>query len=259
MSETLLDARPLSFALCHGWGLDATSMQPLADALLNAFAANSVRCELFDLGFGGNAQRPRLDPDRAWIAVGHSYGFAWLLQQAANFQDDTAAAGVAGNRASVAQWQAAVSINGFTRFCRQSGQPQGTPVRLLDAMLARLDSDPVATVQDFRQRCGIVPDDPAFPLSTLIKDTGSNARQALQQHLLTLRTLDLRLPKLPLLALATQDDTIVPPALAQACFGAPNTTTAIRLQQLAGDHVSLLRQPEMLAGLILTWLETTDD
>lgn len=259
MTEALAAAQPLGFALCHGWGLDAASMQPLATALLHAFPADSVQCVLFDLGFGGNPQRPHLDPDRAWIAVGHSYGLAWLLQQAASFQDATDAPTVAGNKASLVPWRAAVSINGFTRFCRQAGQAPGTPVRLLDAMLARLERDPVATVQDFRARCGSVADDPAFPLATLARDAGDAARHALQQHLLALRTLDLRLPGLPLLALATQDDAIVPPALAQACFGALDTTGARCLQQLPGDHLSLLRQPEMLADWIRTWLEITDD
>lgn len=264
MPARLSDHRPLGFALCHGWGLDAASLRPLANALLGAFSPDTVHCELFDLGFGGQAQRPQLDPERAWVAVGHSQGFAWLLQQAASdtgsdVGSDTESAEPASGKTDLPPWQAAVSLNGFTRFCRQPGQAEGTPVRLLDAMLARLEQDPLATVQEFRQRCGLVAADPVFALSHLTDSAGSTARQALQQHLLALRTLDLPLPALPLLALATADDAIVSPALAQACFGAPDTAANVRLHQLAGDHVSLLRQPQMLAGLICTWLEHTDE
>lgn len=260
MPASPLDDRPLGFALCHGWGLDAACLQPLARALLAAFPAGSIRCEWFDLGFGGEPLHPKLDQDRFWIAVGHSYGFAWLMQQAAEANSHASEDATVKNETLLPAWGAAVAINGFTRFCRQPGRPEGTPMRLLDAMLARLAQDPVATVEDFRQRCGLVPDEPAFEAAWLANDTpqARNAQAALQQHLLALRTLDLPLSELPLLALATRDDAIVSLALARACFQPAAAAGRLTLQELAGDHLSLLRQPAMLAGQIRAWLHILD-
>lgn len=218
---------PIGFALCHGWAFEADALAPLHDALRSVIGARfaDAACVSLDLGFGGNARMPELDDDRRWIAIGHSYGFAYLMQQPV-------------------AWQAAVAINGFTRFCRQPGRAEGTPRRLLDAMVARLATDPHATVQDFYQRCGACS---APPLQL--------DQAALTEHLIRLRDLDLTPPNCPTLALATSDDAIVPLALARACFA----QTPVDLRELPGDHTSLLREPAMLAGLIAGWVETLHD
>lgn len=197
----------IGFALCHGWSFDASALASLQTALGNRFPQAAYA--LFDLGFTGRAHTPPLAPDRQWIAVGHSYGFAWLMQQPVS-------------------WRAAVSINGFTRFCRRPGHPEGTPVRLLDAMRERLAQEPRATVQEFYRRCGTLEAAPA-DLDPL----------RLHDHLTRLRDLDRMLPSCPTLAFATQDDTIVPLALSRVCFERPGCT----LYELPGDHMRLLREP----------------
>lgn len=204
----------IGFALCHGWAFDRAALLPLASALRERFPYAPLAC--FDLGFTGSPQSPGLAADTAWVAVGHSYGFAYLMQQPV-------------------AWHAAVSINGFTRFCRRAGQREGTPVRLLDAMCARLQNEPHAVVGEFRARCG---------------EAGAIAQDLqpalLLEHLMRLRDLELALPDCRLLALATQDDAIVAPLLSNACFERPG----VRLQMLAGTHVSLLREPAIAARLI---------
>lgn len=212
----------IGFALCHGWSFDATALAPLRAALAQRFP--DAVFATFDLGFTGAPQAPALAPGRAWIALGHSYGFAYLMRQPVS-------------------WKAAVSINGFTRFCRLPGQPQGTPPRLLEAMLERLMQDPQATVRDFYQRCGAAREAP-----------GGLALPQLRHHLLQLRELDLEPPPCPTLALATRDDAIVPLALAQACFGAPG----VDLRQFAGDHVRLLREPAPCVAAVSDWMGTLD-
>lgn len=210
------------FALCHGWGFDASAMQPLQTALQARLPhATFAAFASFDLGFYGAAQMPALPDNVQWIALGHSWGFAWLLQQPTT-------------------WRAAISVNGFTRFCRSPGRPEGTPSRLVDAMLARLQQDAAATVADFRQRCGM----PAVA-------TGDLDAALLHEHLLRLRDLDIALPAIPLLALSTGDDAIVPPALAAACFAGEGCT----LREFSGDHTRLLREPESAAAAIAEFVE----
>jgi pimeloyl-[acyl-carrier protein] methyl ester esterase len=212
----------IGFALCHGWAFDAQAMQPLQAALQARLPHAAFAC--FDLGFYDAPQMPDLSDQVQWIALGHSWGFAWLLQQPI-------------------AWRAAVSVNGFTRFCRQPGRPQGTPPRLVDAMLARLEQDAAATVADFRLRCGM----PAAAASNL--DVA-----LLHEHLLRLRDLDLDLPAIPLLALRSADDAIVAPALAAVCFDDPHCTQ----EEFDGDHTRLLREPQAAAAAIGRFVEAFD-
>ena len=176
---------------------------------------------MFDLGFGGDARSPALSAEVDWIAVGHSYGFAYLMRQPV-------------------AWKAAVSINGFTRFCRRPGQTGGTPARLLDAMLNQLEGDPRATVRDFHRRCGAEQRNPAHLDASLLRE-----------HLARLRHLDMAPPPCPTLALFTRDDAIVPPELAQACFGQSGCT----LEETPGGHMRLLREPEFTANAVYRFME----
>ncbi len=210
----------IGFAFCHGWSFDAQALTALQAAVAQHFPHAPQAC--FDLGFHQAAQSPQLAPQVQWIAIGHSYGFAWLLQQSH-------------------PWQAAISVNGFTRFCRRPGQPHGTPTRLVDAMLARLAEDAPAVVKEFQVRCGMPASAPA-----------DYDQPMLLRHLIGLRELDLSLPACPVLALATGDDPIVSPALARACFMQASST----LQEFAGDHTCLLRAPAPAAAAIAEFTES---
>lgn len=209
----------IGFALCHGWAFDASALAPLQAALAQRFPLAAFA--LFDLGFSGPERTPVLAADREWIAVAHSYGFAYLMQQPV-------------------PWKAAVSVNGFTRFCRRPGQPEGTPARLVNAMLERLAQDPHATVQEFYLRCGAVRAVPN-PLDP----------QRLHLHLTQLRDLELVPPPCATLAFATQGDAIVPLALAHACFSQPGCI----LKELPGDHMRLLQEPASCVNTVFQWLE----
>lgn len=203
----------IGFALCHGWSFDADSMDAFAACLREHFPDCAIAS--FDLGFTGAPHAPALDatPEMQWIALGHSYGFAHLMQLPL-------------------VWRAAISVNGFTRFCRRPGKPEGMPLRLVDAMIARLESEPQATVEEFQQRCGIA--QPHHPPSHQLD------APLLVSHLTRLRDLDLSMPACPVLSLSTRDDLIVPPPLTQACFGKAGCT----MQEYQGNHLQLLHAPQ---------------
>lgn len=210
----------IGFAFCHGWSFDAQSLTPLREELRRRFPHAAQAS--FDLGFTCAPQTPTLPSDITWIAIGHSYGFAWLMQQPQT-------------------WRAAVAINGFTRFCRHPGRPEGAPVRRIDAMLAKLPQDTHAVVTEFQSHCG------AAAANDMPLD-----QEVLADHLRRLRDLDFSLPDCPILALATGEDIVVPPALAHASFAHAGCT----LREFPGDHLGLLREPAAAAQAIAEFIET---
>ncbi|MDQ9170091.1 alpha/beta hydrolase [Oxalobacteraceae bacterium R-40] len=217
----------IGFALCHGWSFDADSMDAFAACLKERFPSCAIAS--YDLGFTGTPHAPQLDamPDTQWIALGHSYGFAYLMQLPV-------------------PWRAAISVNGFTRFCRRPGKPEGMPLRLVDAMIARLESEPRATVEEFQQRCGGV--QLSQPHQTPLQQLDA---PFLVTHLTQLRDLDLPMPACPVLSLSTHDDLIVPPSLTHACFGKAGCT----MQEYEGSHLQLLHAPQQCMTAVAAFVE----
>lgn len=179
-----MTARP-TLVFYHGWAFD--------DSVWDALAARLPDWPMIrvDAGyFGAGVTLPaKLGPV---VAIGHSTGFMRLL----------------------AHWPAtcvaAVSINGFARFCALPGTQGGTPPRMLDRMLTRFEQDPAAVVAQFRERCGAREPAPinfapalAAGLASLRHDDRSAALDALP---------------VPLLALASRQDEIVAPSLTTATF-----------------------------------------
>lgn len=170
----------------HGWAFDASVWTPLRAELEDWPQA------VTDAGYFGAAQAPAAAIAPV-IAIGHSLGVLRLLRDLPS------------------HCVGLVSINGFPRFGAAPDFDAGVPRRMLDRMMKRLSADPVAVVQDFRERCG---DASAF---------GSPRLEPLARDLEALRDEDQRnalaaLP-VPLLILAGQDDPIVPAAMTQAAFG----------------------------------------
>jgi pimeloyl-[acyl-carrier protein] methyl ester esterase len=170
--------------LVHGWGFDAGFWAPLRAALPELDAA------AWDLGFTGSGCRPPLPAGRPVIAVGHSFGFLWLLRE------------------QPVAWQRLVSINGFPRFTRGADFPQGVAPRLVDRMMARLSDDPHGVHAEFMARCGAARSSPP-----------EFRPAALRDGLDGLAHWDER-PATADLALAGQADPIVPAAMSEASFAA---------------------------------------
>jgi len=112
----------IGFVLRHGWSFQAASLDRLARALLNI----SPHVLTDDLGYWSDAPSlPKRTPTIAWIAVGHSYGFASLLQT-----DPT-------------PWHAAIGIGAFLTF----------PHHGLAALQQAMQQEPQRAIRAFRRQC----------------------------------------------------------------------------------------------------------
>lgn len=216
----------IGFALCHGWAFNSSALQPLANHLRQHFPHAAIA--LWDLGFTGRPHRPLLDPCYQWIAIGHSYGFAYLIQQNMD-------------------WHAAISINGFTRFCQHPGYCHGLPPRILDSMVSHLCTDMPTTLSAFYARCGLTPEQAIEHYQENDFD-----RKNLIHHLKCMRDLNIPLPTYPLLALCSNHDKVVLPALAHENFGStPNI-----LRHLAGDHALPLKLRDICVYEIIQFVQS---
>ena len=211
-------SKPL-LVLVHGWGFDPS----VWDSVLASPRLSGVDVERIDLGFaavespnpvpGGPDEAGavllssrELPVDRPLIGVGHSVGFAWLLRQPV-------------------AWRGLVSINGFARFTRTEDFPEGVPARLLERMIVRLQADPQGVARDFLRRCGVeAPEVERLHPAALAEGLQWLARWDLRGALAAWSG--------PLLALAAEDDPIVPAAMSLASFPA----SSLRIEE-GGGHL----------------------
>lgn len=187
----------------HGWGFDAA----LWDGVRAHFAPDDTSA--WDLGFFGPGSQPVL-PARPVIAVGHSFGLSWLLQQPH-------------------PWRALIAINGFTCFAARPDFP-GIAPRILQRMRRRLDLAPRDVVTDFRTLCGVLSPLPAEPVIP-----------ALAQALAAMQDQDARGAAITA-ALCGAQDPLISPEMSRACF----SDAQIRWHE--GGHMLPLTAPEWCAG-----------
>lgn len=199
----------MRIALLHGWGFDASLWQAVTPLLAG------FDCRTDERGYFG----PTQEAGAADLVVTHSLGTLRAL-----------AAPPPGCRGIVA-------INGFDCFAARADFPAGVPTRLLDRMLARLDSDAEATLNDFRARCGA-------PEAPTLADP-----HALRADLRLLRDGDGRgLWRGPLALLSGDADPIVTPAHQAACFA--DRADAVRGSVPGGGHLLPLTAPAECADAI---------
>ncbi len=200
----------MHFVFVHGWGFHAGMW---ADVVANIEGAEVT---LVDLGFVSGGPRGKADWPPDAIAVGHSLGLLWLLQQG-------------GGR-----FRALVSVQGFDCFCCHIA-----PSRVA-ALKRGLERDPGATLQAFWRSCGAA----GFALPEALNVAG------LDQGLDWLMHWDARKAKdqlaCPVLALASRDDPIVPPLMSEAIW-----QKAELIWSPDGGHVLPLRHPRWLARHVL--------
>lgn len=213
--------------LMHGWGFGPATWQ----GWLSAFGNRPVA--VLDAGYHGPASLVLPPNPCGWLGVGHSQGFARLA-------------------AMPESWRGLVGLGAFLHFCPVPGRTEGTPPETLDAMLARLDSDPADVLSRFRRRCGV-------------KDTGAippfspDGQERLRNDLAALKALDLAdVPACPTLLLHAQDDRIAPVALARE---AAARIPGARLRELAsGGHALPMTKTEECLALVLEFvLEFVND
>jgi pimeloyl-[acyl-carrier protein] methyl ester esterase len=195
--------------LVHGWGFDPRLWDPLR-ATLPGQTWLPV-----DLGYFGPARTdlpPVLD-----LVVGHSFGCLWAMAH-----PDLAGIPL-------------LAVNGFARFAAATDYPHGTPLRVLDRMLKRLQEAPREVLVAFHARCSTAPPQGDLQLPRLALD------------LQRMRDEDARAvaARQPILACAAEDDPLVAADLAREAF-------AGRLRMLpGGGHALPLTRPGALAQVIL--------
>jgi pimeloyl-[acyl-carrier protein] methyl ester esterase len=201
----------------HGWGFDPSFWDPLRDLLAEWPHA------MADLGYFGSATWPQ--PADPVVGVGHSYGLFRLLQT------------------QTQRYAALIAINGFARFTSCADFPHGTPSRIVQRMIARLSTDPVAVVDDFRARChaGASESSPNVDrLACALREMrDGDLRATLTQS------------KHPFLALASEDDPIVTAATTRASFSSDRTQWFPQ-----GGHLLPRANPVWCAAQIRTFLTT---
>ena len=200
----------------HGWGFTPAFWDPLRE-WLSHWPSTAL-----DLGFFGQEMltSPVTLPCVPCVAVGHSLGVLWLLHQ------------------KTFPLTALVSLGGFGRFDVAQG-----PIR---AMRRGLGKNAPQVLSGFHQACGLstkcapdaslaIPDRLAHGLDWLLTWDETNTLEALN---------------VPVLALAAQDDAVVPAALSRSSF--PKD-----LVMLAdGGHAFPATRAQECAGFITEFLES---
>ncbi len=185
----------VQLVLVHGWGFDGEVWNPLCKLLGDM--VDDVTTLVHDLGFFGHPATAKPEGTMITggpvIAVGHSLGLMWLLRQ------------------RPFAWDALVSVCGMPRFTAAADYPHGVAPRILDRMAARLKREPRATVDDFRQRCGVGAAPETLDESRLGEGLDWLGQWDLRQSLAA--------ETAPLLALGGEEDEIVPWALSQEIYG----------------------------------------
>lgn len=224
---------PIGLAFFHGWGLDRSFWQPLA-ALLDAHPHT-----YFDAGYFGPAQTPDFLGAEHWVAIGHSMGWVHALEHP-----------------PAQGWAGMVSLCGFTRFCAQQPGDPGQPKRVVERMARVFAHTPQAVLQDFLARCGL-----SCALSPLATSTDAWQYPRLLADLSRLADVDVsplwQNLSAPVLALASKDDVIVPPALTEATF-APHPQTQL-IWHAQGGHALGHDRASACALAVQAFLNTLDD
>ena len=195
----------------HGWAYDPNIWGPLRSRL------GAPACTVWDRGYFGFDAEPA--PQAPYIAVAHSFGVMRLLRHRPE--------GCVGF----------VSICGFARFSAAEDYP-GTSPRILDRMLAKAASSPLAVVAEFRARCGT----PGTKVYDFVADR-------VMEDLLVMRDGDERAAaaalEAPVLALSAGADPIVSAAMTDASF--PDAQRAVMPNV---GHLLPLRAPDWVAQQI---------
>jgi pimeloyl-[acyl-carrier protein] methyl ester esterase len=194
----------MDLAFIHGWGFDKNVWMRVTD-----FFPDHT-CHLVELGFTGKPEDTGI-PSNA-VVIGHSLGVMWALRHAP------------------VTIKGLVSIAGFDCFHRH------VLMRDIRAMERYLETDPEKQMKSFYAACGYIP---FFNIKTM--NLGR-----LKQGLGWLKEWDerkmLKNYDCPVLALASQDDLIVPPDMSRDVWA----RYPLRMND-KGGHILPLTRPEWCA------------
>jgi pimeloyl-[acyl-carrier protein] methyl ester esterase len=200
----------MHFVLVHGWGFHAGIWADFIGHL------DGAGVTLVDLGFVAGGPKGSSEWPADAVAVGHSLGLLWLLKHGQE------------------RFRGLISIQGFDCFCCHIA-----PSRV-QALKRGLEREPHGSLQAFWRSCGAA----GFALPEAL----NVAR--LDEGLDWLMHWDAREAKddltCPVLALASKDDAIVPPAMTEAIWQASDIVWSED-----GGHVLPVRHPRWCAHHVL--------
>lgn len=198
----------MKLLFAHGWGFDRHFWAPLA-ALLPEWEH-----ETDDRGyFGAPVQSAVEGPS---LAVTHSFGTMRVLA--------APPVGLTG----------IVAINGFERFSAVPGRA-GVPLRVIDRMLRRFETEPRAVLAEFRRTCG---SDEGF---------GEIDAGLLHTDLLRLRDAAPPLPGVPVLMIHGGRDPLLPAAMREGAFAGADLR---RMDHAEGGHLLPMEAPALCAAAV---------
>ena len=198
----------MKLLFAHGWGFDRHIWDPLR-ALLPEWEHVAD-----DRGYFGDLQAPEVSGP--CLAVTHSFGTMRVLMQPPP--------GLVG----------IVAINGFSRFSSRPGKP-GVPLRVIDRMIRRFETDPAGVLGEFRRQIGC-----ELPFFEPVP-------APLMADLLALRDALAPAPRVPILAISGGSDPLLPADLRAAIF--PRSDLR-RLDVPNGGHLLPLTEPFLCAQAI---------
>lgn len=167
----------------HGWGWDHHFWSPLLENLDEKTRQKST---ILNLGFVGE-EHTVIQDDETILCIGHSLGFLWLLMQDRIFDGY-------------------VSLCGFTHFMQG-----GNELRYMEQNLKR---DPERAVKEFYQLCGSSKDAPDLLNAARLLD----GLDWLKRWDGRTRTKELLAKNIPIVAVASRTDIIIPAAHSEDCF-----------------------------------------
>lgn len=203
----------MKLLFAHGWGFDRQFWKPLARLLPDWEHA------IDDRGYFGAPQDVTVEGP--CVAVTHSFGTMRVLAAPPS--------GLTG----------IVAINGFERFTAVPGRA-GVPVRVLDRMLRRFDTEPRGVLAEFRRTCGSE------------EPFGEIDAPLLHADLLRLRDAAPPVLRRPVLVLHGGCDPLLPEAMRAGTFAGADVR---RIDDAAGGHLLPLEAPQLCAAAVRGMVE----
>lgn len=210
-SETRAE-KPFELVLMHGWGYDADMWNGLVPFL------KRHPVTVLEAGYYGATPIQDL-PSSPFIAIGHSAGGLWFLNQ------------------DLTYCRAVILINSFSRFFKGADFPFGKAPQILSRMSRRLATAPEEVLRTFRQN---FEDRSPF---------GTPHVARLASGLDFLKSFDARQNAagnaFKLYCIAAVDDPLITPDMSQACFA-----EAHHLKWAEGGHILPKTKPHLCARII---------
>lgn len=203
----------MKVVLVHGWGFGPSVWDDMIPSL------SGHECITPDLGFIGCGDKDIRLPEEA-VMVGHSLGAMWLLK----YIPDTV--------------RGFISIGGFDCFSAH------IPSKQISAMQRNLAHNPEAQMNGFYRVCGIDHTPPADKLNTPQLSAGLEWLAGWDEHTV------LTALSCPVMALAAEDDSIVPPAMTHAIWDDYD----LRMIK-TGGHILPLTKPEWCAQQVKGFID----